>query len=96
MVREFEAHIRLWLTAQNLEPASHSVSLFISALPLLTRSLSLSLFPSKINKHEKKFFNPSANKVIIIFLPHAISPLLPVSITVFKRRHRLGSLGSTL
>ena len=35
------------LTAQRLEPASESVSPSVSALPLLTLSLSL----SKINKH---------------------------------------------
>ena len=44
------------LMAQSLEPASDSVSPYLSAPPLFTLSLSRSLSLSKINKHTKKFF----------------------------------------
>ena len=52
------------LTVQSLEPASDSVSLFLSAPPLLMLCLSLSL--SKINKHLKKIIK---NKKIKIYTP---------------------------
>ena len=44
------------LTAQNLEPASDSVTPSLSAPPLLMLMLCLCLSLSKINKHLKKKF----------------------------------------
>ena len=50
-VHKFESHIRL--SDVSAEPASHPLSLSLFAPPLLVRTLSLSCFLSKINKHKK-------------------------------------------
>ena len=61
------------LTAQSLEPVLDSVSPFLSAPPLLTLCL-VSLSPSKINKHSKKFVlrfkknNRSEYQIIMLYM----------------------------
>ena len=54
-VHEFKPHIGVCADARSLEPASDSVSPFLSLPPTPVHALSLSL--SKVNKHLKNFLN---------------------------------------
>ena len=60
------------LTAQNLEPASDSVSPSLSAPPLLMLCLSVCLSLSKINKHLKNVNKRSLLQISLhcVMLPH--------------------------